>query len=48
MVAKPPDRESLKTWDDAFQHPIPTVRQLEKQLRSELANDQEKLRVLVG
>jgi hypothetical protein len=48
MAANPPDSKSLKMWDDAFQHPVPTVRQLEKQLLNELANNQEKLRTLVG
>ncbi|KAH0562995.1 hypothetical protein GP486_002443 [Trichoglossum hirsutum] len=48
MAAKPLDSEILKTWDDAFQYPIPTVRQFEKQLRSGLINNQEKLRTLVG
>ncbi|KAI9786910.1 MAG: para-aminobenzoate synthase, (PABA) [Geoglossum umbratile] len=48
MAANPPDSKSLKTWDDAFQYPIPTVRQLEQQLRSELASNQERLRTLVG
>ncbi|KAH0543367.1 hypothetical protein FGG08_002323 [Glutinoglossum americanum] len=48
MAVNSPDSKLLKTWDDAFQHPIPAVRQLEKQLRSELANNQERLRTLVG
>jgi conserved oligomeric Golgi complex subunit 1 len=48
MAANPPDSKSLKTWEDAFQYPIPTVRQLEQQLRSELVNNQERLRTLVG
>ncbi|KAI9772900.1 MAG: hypothetical protein M1840_008782 [Geoglossum simile] len=48
MASNLPDSQSLKTWEDAFQYPIPTVRQLEQQLRSELANNQERLRTLVG
>ncbi len=42
------DAKSLKSWEDAFQHPIPAVRRMEQQLRREHAANAEKLRQLVG
>ncbi|KAA8913117.1 hypothetical protein FN846DRAFT_772638 [Sphaerosporella brunnea] len=42
------DPSSIGSWEDAFQHPIPQVRQLERQLRADLASNKEKLRGLVG
>ena len=43
-----PDPKTFKSWEDAFQYPVTTVRGLEKQLRSELDTNREKLRTLVG
>ncbi|PUU82173.1 hypothetical protein B9Z19DRAFT_474607 [Tuber borchii] len=48
MTAAPPDVKSLKKWEDAFQYPIPQVRQLERQLQTELSSNKMKLRGLVG
>ncbi|KAL7274376.1 hypothetical protein RUND412_002728 [Rhizina undulata] len=48
MTAPVPDIKSLQKWEDAFQHPVPQVRQLERQLRNELTTNREKLRGLVG
>lgn len=40
---------SLQRWQQAFEdHPISTTRVLEKQLRSSIANNRERLRGLVG
>ncbi|KAI5850313.1 hypothetical protein DFP73DRAFT_629301 [Morchella snyderi] len=47
-MAAPPDASQLTKWEDAFQHPVPTVRALERQLQTELAANKEKLRGLVG
>lgn len=47
-MSAPIDPSSISTWEDAFQHPIPQVRQLERQLRADLAGNKEKLRGLVG
>jgi len=43
-----PDTRSLQTWEDAFQYSVPVVRGLEKKLRREVEDNQEKLRSLVG
>ncbi|CUS08635.1 unnamed protein product [Tuber aestivum] len=48
MAAAPPDVKSLKKWEDAFQYPTPQVRQLERQLQTELSSNKMKLRGLVG
>ncbi|PWW79240.1 hypothetical protein C7212DRAFT_272735 [Tuber magnatum] len=48
MAVAPPDVKSLKRWEDAFQYPIPQVRQLERQLQIELSSNKMKLRGLVG
>lgn len=48
MASDGPDPQSLKTWEDAFQYPIPTVRRLEQELRRDVASNKEKLRALVG
>ncbi|RPB17609.1 hypothetical protein P167DRAFT_478718 [Morchella conica CCBAS932] len=48
MTAPGPDASQLTKWEDAFQHPIPAVRALERQLQTELAANKEKLRGLVG
>jgi hypothetical protein len=47
-MSAPIDPSSISSWEDAFQHPVPHVRQLERQLRADLASNKEKLRGLVG
>ncbi|KAI9832558.1 MAG: hypothetical protein M1819_004348 [Sarea resinae] len=48
MAVDTPDPRTFKTWDDAFQYPIPAVRRLEQQLRRDIDANREKLRSLVG
>lgn len=48
MASEGPDPQSLKSWEDAFQYPIPTVRRVEQELRRDIASNKEKLRALVG
>ncbi|KAL2871337.1 uncharacterized protein BJX67DRAFT_159528 [Aspergillus lucknowensis] len=48
MAADSPDPQSLKSWQDAFQYPIPTVRRVEQELRRDIESNKEKLRALVG
>ncbi|KAJ4287592.1 hypothetical protein N0V90_012295 [Kalmusia sp. IMI 367209] len=48
MAAEAPDPRTFKSWEDAFQFPIPVVRKLEQQLRSSADENREKLRSLVG
>ncbi|KAI9718903.1 MAG: hypothetical protein M1812_003787 [Candelaria pacifica] len=48
MTVEAPDPKTLKSWEDAFQYPIPVVRRMEQQLRSDLVANGEKLRTLVG
>ena len=48
MAAAPVDAKALQSWEDAFQHPIPMVRRLEKRLRADIEENREKLRTLVG
>ncbi|KAI1833243.1 hypothetical protein DTO006G1_9656 [Penicillium roqueforti] len=48
MAPEAPDPSSLKSWHDAFQYPIPTVRRVEQELRRDIASNKEKLRALVG
>ena len=48
MAAEAPDPRTFKTWEDAFQFPVPVVRKLEHQLRSNANENREKLRSLVG
>ena len=48
MAADAPNARTLKTWEDAFQHPVPVVRKLEQQLRAHADENREKLRSLVG
>ena len=33
MANEAPDPRTFKTWEDAFQYPIPVVRKLEQQLQ---------------
>lgn len=48
MAANAPDPKTLKTWEEAFKYPIPAVRRMEQQLRTDVAANKEKLRRLVG
>ena len=48
MTAEAPDPRTFKSWEDAFQYPVPVVRRLEQQLRSNADDNREKLRSLVG
>ncbi|KAJ5757425.1 uncharacterized protein N7511_006119 [Penicillium nucicola] len=48
MAPEAPDPQSLKSWQDVFQYPIPTVRRVEQELRRDIASNKEKLRALVG
>ncbi|CAI7653382.1 unnamed protein product [Penicillium glandicola] len=48
MAPEAPDPQSLKSWHDAFQYPIPTVRRVEQELRRDIESNKEKLRALVG
>ncbi|RAL02726.1 uncharacterized protein BO80DRAFT_403400 [Aspergillus ibericus CBS 121593] len=48
MASDGPDPQTLKSWEDAFHYPIPTVRRVEQELRRDIASNKEKLRALVG
>lgn len=48
MANDDPEPQSLKSWQDAFQYPIPTVRRVEQDLRRDIDSNKEKLRALVG
>lgn len=48
MATEAPDPRTFKSWEDAFQYPIPVVRKVEQQLRSNAGENREKLRSLVG
>jgi hypothetical protein len=48
MATEAPDPRTFKTWEDAFQYPVPVVRKLEQQLRNNANENREKLRSLVG
>ncbi|MCJ1353511.1 MAG: hypothetical protein MMC33_003497 [Icmadophila ericetorum] len=48
MTTVGPDPKTFESWEDAFKYPIPAVRQMEKQLRNDIAGNRERLRTLVG
>lgn len=48
MATRAPNPRDFKSWEDAFQYPIPVVRKLEQQLRGNINESSEKLRSLVG
>lgn len=48
MTNEGPDPLTFKSWEDAFQYPIPQVRKLEQQLRNHGEDNRHKLRNLVG
>ena len=43
-----PNPREFNSWEDAFQYPVPVVRRLEQQLRSNINENSDKLRSLVG
>ena len=48
MAVEPPDPKTLNSWDEAFQYSIPTVRNVERQLRNDIETNRGRLRTLVG
>lgn len=48
MAAQIPDPRTFESWEDAFQYPIPAVNGMEKKLRTNIQENHEKLRTLVG
>lgn len=48
MAGQIPDLQTLNSWEDAFQSPLPVVRKLEQQLRKNIDDNRSKLRSLVG
>lgn len=48
MAIMPPTPSTLRSWEEAFDHPLPVVRKLESQLRTQISENQNKLRSLVG
>ena len=48
MMAEAPDPKTFGSWEDAFHFPIATVRGMERQLRSDIESNKERLRSLVG
>ncbi|CAK3854041.1 Hypothetical predicted protein [Lecanosticta acicola] len=48
MSTQPPEPETLQSWEDAFQYPLPVVRKLEQQLRTHIDENRQRLRSLVG
>ena len=47
MTAEIPDPKTFKSWEDAFNYPIPVVRRMEQQLRKDIGINREKLRTIV-
>ena len=48
MAAEASDPKTFGSWEEAFHYPIPAVRGMERQLRSDIDSNREKLRTLVG
>ena len=48
MATIPPTPSTIRSWEEAFDHPLPVVRKLESQLRTQITENQNKLRSLVG
>lgn len=42
------DPRTFKSWEEAFNYPVPIVKKLEVQLRSTANDNRERLRSLVG
>ena len=47
-MAEAPDPKTFGSWEDAFQYPIAAVRGMERQLRSDIDSNRERLRSVVG
>lgn len=47
-MSQPPESQDLKSWEEAFHYPIPTVRRVEQDLLRDIESSKEKLRALVG
>lgn len=48
MTTPEDDPRTLKSWEDAFGYPIPTVRNIERRLRANVEEGRERLRGVVG
>jgi conserved oligomeric Golgi complex subunit 1 len=48
MAGNAPDPRTFKDWNEAFQHPIPSIRKFERQLHSHASENRQKLRTIVG
>lgn len=48
MTSEAFDLANLKSWQEAFEYPLGTTRQIETGLRGEIANNKDRLRSLVG
>lgn len=48
MAKEHPDPKTFGSWEEAFKFPVPTVRRMERQLRGDVASNQERLRTVVG
>ena len=48
MATDAPDPQTFRSWEEAFQYPISTVRRVEQELHRDIASNKEKLRSLVG
>ena len=48
MTSEAFDLAALKSWQEAFEYPLGTTRQIEHGLRVEIANNKDRLRTLVG
>lgn len=49
MAAQIPDHRTLSSWEDAFNStPVPTIRALERSVRSDISTNHARLRSLVG
>lgn len=48
MAVDGPDPKTFGSWEDAFEYPVAAVRGMERQLRSDIESNKEKLRTLVG
>lgn len=48
MASSGQDAKNSKSWQEAFNYPVATTRQIEKQLRNDIAANKERVRTLVG
>ena len=47
-MAEAPNAKAFGSWEDAFKYPVAAVRGMERQLRSDIESNRERLRSLVG